>query len=44
MVKELLEHFMRKKRQLKQFRFEKVIKKRDELYLKSKGYDDSFDN
>ena len=43
MVKKLLEHFMKKnckKTNQKEFRIEKVIKKkRNKLYVKWKGYD-----
>ena len=41
----LLEHFMKKncKRQINQFRIEKVVKKGDGLYIKRKNYDSSFD-
>ena len=48
MVKKLLEHFMKKnckKTNKKEFRIEKVIKKkRNKLYVKWKGYDNSFHN
>ena len=42
MVKKLLEHFMKKTNQ-EEFRIEKVIKKKgNKLYIKWKGYDNSF--
>ena len=48
MVKKLLEHFMKKqlqKTKQKEFRIEKAIKRKgDELYVKWKGYDNSFDS
>ena len=48
MVKTLLEHFMKKnckKTNRKEFRTEKVIKKKgDKLYVKWKGYDNSFNS
>ena len=48
MVKKLLEHIMKKnyKRLInKNFRIEKVIKiKGDKLYVKRKGYDNSFNS
>ena len=47
MVKKLLERFMKNKceRQIKQFRIEKVIKKKgDELYVKRKSCDNSFES
>ena len=48
MVKKLLEHFMKKKIQKinqEEFRIEKVIKKKgNKLYVKWKGYDNSFNN
>ena len=46
MVEKLLEHFMKKncmKTNQKEFRIEKVIKRKcDKLYVKWKGYDNSF--
>ena len=48
--KKLLERFMKKnckkkKKSKKEFRVEKVIKKKgDKLYIKWKGYDSSFNN
>ena len=48
MVKKLLERFMKKKLRKtnqKEFRIEKVIKrKEDKLYVKWKGYDNSFNS
>ena len=47
MVKILLEHFMKKncEKNQKKFRIEKVIKKkRDKLYVKWNGYDNSFNS
>ena len=48
MVKKLLEHFMKKnckKTNKKEFRIEKVIKKKgNKLYVKWKGYDNSFNS
>ena len=48
MVKKLLEHFMKKKLQntnQQEFRIEKVIKRKgDKLYVKWKGYDNSFNS
>ena len=47
MVKKLLEHFMKKncKKNPTKFRIEKVIKKkRDKLYVKWNGYDNSFNS
>ena len=49
MVKKLLEHFMKKKKQQKtnqkEFRIERVIEgKGDKLYVKWKGYDISFNS
>ena len=48
MVKKLLEHFMKKnceKIDQQEFRIEKVIKKKgDKLYVKWKGYDNSFNS
>ena len=48
MVKELLEVFVKKKLQKtnkKEFRIEKVIKKKgNKLYVKWKGYDNSFNS
>ena len=48
MVKKLLEHFMKKKLQKidqQEFRIEKVIKKKgNKLYVKWKGYNNSFNN
>ena len=48
MVKELLEVFVKKKLQKtnkKEFRMEKVIKKKgNKLYVKWKGYDNSFNS
>ena len=48
MVKKLLEHFMKKelkKTNKKEFRIEKVIKRKSErLYVKWKGYNNSFNN
>ena len=48
MVKKLLEHFMKKKLQKtnqKGFRIEKVLRKKGEkLYVKRKGYDNSFNS
>ena len=44
MVKKLLEHFM-KKNCKKEFRIEKVLKRKgDKLYVKWKGYDNSFNS
>ena len=45
MVKKLLEVFMKKKTNQKEFIIEKVLKiKGDKLYVKWKGYDDHFDS
>ena len=47
MVKKLLEHFMKKncKTDQKEFRMEKVLgKKGNKLYVKWKGYDNSFNS
>ena len=48
MVKKLLEHFYEKELQeidQQEFRIEKVIKKKgDKLYVKWKGYDNSFNS
>ena len=48
MVKKLLEHFIKKnckKISQKEFRIEKVLKKKgDKLYVKWKGYDNSFNS
>ena len=48
MVKKLLERFMKKKPakdNQKEFRIEKVIKRKgDKLYVKWKGYDNSFNS
>ena len=47
MVEKLLEHSIKKnyKRIIKEFRIEKVIKRKgDKLYVKWKGYDISFNN
>ena len=48
MVKKLLEHFMKKnckKKDQKEFRIEKVIKKKgNKLYVKWKVYDNSFNS
>ena len=49
MMKKLLEHFMKKelqkKKNQKEFRIEKVIKKKgNKLYVKWKGYDSSFNS
>ena len=48
MVLKLLEHFMKKnckKNDQQEFRIEKVIKKKgDKLYVKWKGYDNSFNS
>ena len=47
MVKKLLEVFMKKnckKTNEKEFRIEKVLKKEDKLYVKWKGYDNSFNS
>ena len=47
MVKILLEHFMKKncEKNQQKFRIEKVIKKkRDKLYVKWNGYDNSFNS
>ena len=48
MLKKLLEHFMKKncRRQIKKnFRIEKVIKRKgNQLYVKWKGYDNSFNS
>ena len=48
MAKKLLEHFMKKKLQKtnqKEFRIEKVIKRKDDkLYVKWKVYDNSFNS
>ena len=49
MEKKLLEHFTKmncqKKKSRKEFRIEKVIKRKgDKLYVKWKGYDNSFNN
>ena len=48
MVKKLLEHFMKKELQKtnrKEFRIEKVIERKgDNLYVKWKGYDNSFNS
>ena len=44
-VKTLLEHVMKKncQKQIKNIRIEKIIKKKgDKLYIKWKGYDNSF--
>ena len=46
-VKKLLDHFMKKnyKTNQKEFRIEKVIRKNgDKLYVKWKGYDNSFNS
>ena len=47
-VKKLLEHFMKKELQKinqKEFRIEKIIKRKgDKLYVKWKGYDNSFNS
>ena len=48
MVKKLLEHFIKKELQQtsqQEFRIEKVIKRKgDKLYVKQKGYDNSFNS
>ena len=47
MVEKLLEHSIKKnyKRIIKEFRIEKVIKRKsDKLYVKWKGYDSSFNS
>ena len=46
MVKKLLEHFMKlQKTNQQEFRTEKVIKKKgNKLYVKWKGYDNSFNS
>ena len=48
MVKKLLEHFIKRELQKtnqKEFRKEKVLKKKgDKLYVKWKGYDNSFNS
>ena len=48
MVKKLLEHFIKKKLQKtnqQEFRIEKVIKRKgDKVYVKWKGYDNSFNS
>ena len=48
MVKKLLEHFMKKKLKKtnqQEFKIEKVIKRKgDKLYVKWKGYDNSFNS
>ena len=48
MMEKLLEHFMKKnckKANQKEFRMEKVIKKKEnKLYVKWKGYDNSFNS
>ena len=48
MAKKLLEHFMKKELQKtnqKEFRIEKALKKKgDKLYVKWKGYDNSFNS
>ena len=49
MAKKLLEHFMKKKKlqktNQKEFRIEKVIKRKDDkLYVKWKVYDNSFNS
>ena len=47
MVKKILEHFMKKnyKTNQKEFRIEKVInRKGDKLYVKWKGYNNSFNS
>ena len=45
MVKRLLEHFMNKKTNQEEFKIEKVIKKKgDKIYVKWKGYDNSFNS
>ena len=48
MVKKLLEHFMKKnckKTNQEEFRIEKVInRKGDKIYVKWKGYDNSFNS
>ena len=48
MVKKLLEHFIKKELQQtsqQEFRIEKVIKRKgDKLYVKWKGYDNSFNS
>ena len=47
MMKKLLEHFIKKncKNDQQEFRIEKVIKKKgDKLYVKWKGYDNSFNS
>ena len=48
MVNQLLEHFMKnncKKTNQKEFRIEKILKRKgDKLYVKWKGYDNSFNS
>ena len=45
MVKKLLDNFMKKNYKRQKFRIEKIIKKKgDELYVKWKGYDRSFNS
>ena len=48
MVNQLLEHFMKnncKKTNQKEFRIEKILKRKaDELYVKWKGYSNSFNS
>ena len=44
-VKKLLEHFMKKNYRRLEFKIEKVItRKGDKLYVKWKGYDNSFNS
>ena len=45
MVKKLLKHFMKKNYKKQEFRIEKVIKRKgNKLYVKWKGYDNSFNS